>query len=152
MPSWLGFPISVWFQLAVTYCMGVWFTRAAGFPLTFWTLSIAEIFFSTFKLHSHSMPDVTYDNDFYVHRPHARHRSLSHNDKCITSLSQIDFFYYSVISQLKNCCHCLLFCICVATRYMPLSAIKQLKNKHWIGYRKALVHQQRRGSFFTINI
>lgn len=61
-------------------------------------------------------------------------------------------FFIQWFLNWKNSCQCLLFCSCFATRYMPLSAIKQLKNKHWIGKRKALVHQQSSSSFLTINI
>lgn len=47
--------------------------RAVGFLWHFERCVVLWYFFTTFKLHSHSMPDVTYDNDFYVHHPHARH-------------------------------------------------------------------------------
>lgn len=150
----LGFPVSVWFQLALMYSMSVWVTKSGWLSLTFRTLCIrdhAVIFFTRLKLHSHSMPDVTYDNEFYVHRSHAWHISLSYNDKCRTSLSQIDFFIQWFLSW-RNSCQCLLFCRCLAQKYMPLSAIKQLENKHCTGYRGPLVHQQCSSSFLTINI
>lgn len=96
-------------------------------------------------------PCLTYDNEFYVHRSHAWHISLSYNDKCGTFHSQIDFFIQWFLSW-KNSCQCLLFCSRFARRYMPLSAIKQLENKHCTGCRAPLVHQQCRSSFLTINI
>lgn len=129
------------------------------FFLTFWTLRLRHntlifFFLSRLKLHSPLMSDVTYDNEFYVHRSRAWHTSLSYNDKCWTSFSQIDFFFfYPVISQLKkNSCQCLLFCGRFARSYMPLSAIKQLENKHCVGHREPLVHRQCSSSFLTINI
>lgn len=149
-----GSPNSVRFQLAPEYCMGVWFTKNARLSWHFEhrrARDHAVIFFTKLKLHSQSMPDVTYDNEFYVHRSPAWHISLSRNDKCGTSLSQIDFCIQWFLSW-KNSCQCLLFSSRFARRYMPLSAIKQLQYKLCIGCAEPLVRQQCSCSFSTINI
>lgn len=149
-------PNSVRFQLALTYCMCAWITKNARLSWHFEHRRMrdhAVIFFTKLKLHPQSMPDVTYDNEFYVHRSPAWHTSLSCNDKCGTSLSQIDFFFFiQWFLSWKNSCQCLLFSSCFARRYMPLSAIKQLQHKLCIGCGEPLVHQQCGCSFLTINI
>jgi len=67
----------------------VWFTRSS-------CLSGGISVLPRMKVHSGSMPDVTYDNELYVHCSHASHTSLSFHDECRTSLSQIVFLIFFI--------------------------------------------------------
>lgn len=72
----LGFPISAWFQLFLTHRTAVWFPRSS-WHFKHHVLEITLWFFTTSKVNSHSMPDVTHYNEFHVHCSHAWYICLS---------------------------------------------------------------------------
>lgn len=141
MPLWLEF---THFCMISIYC-DIPYGRATQRTARYFKHCVVLWYFKRHVL------GVTYDNGFHVCCPCVRHASLSCSDKCGTSLSQIDFFFllsdFSA-EQKEKMAVTVLFCSCFATRCTPLSAIKQPKNKHRIGYRKHL-HTNRAQRFLS---
>lgn len=75
-------PFRIWLQLAVTHRL----KERLVIPDIWKDCTLLRYF----KSH---MPGLTYDNDFYVHRPHAWHTSLSCDDKCKLLLDRFTLFF-----------------------------------------------------------
>lgn len=117
----LRFPISAWFQLFQTYTRYVCDPQGALDILnTMYQRSCCD----HIKPLLHSMPDVTYDNDFYVHRSHAWHIWLSMINAG-PLLARLIFFILWFLSW-KNSCQCSLFYHGFARRYMPCQQLYSL--------------------------